>query len=318
MVFARTGQVLLTALLATMAIPFAAHAQTKPSLVVEPGKYSYKVELPSGWSASAEEAQRMKVPLMLFPKGRSFTQSGSMVFINEFCKTPCASVNEPISLIIAHAGTRDPDNKVERPASIKTMDGAPIEFRVITSTINKRQVRDAFAFIGSRGVVVIARLSVGDVGDWDRDFRDFSSALASLQFFDCKAPTPERSAGLCGPEPVIEIDPASFAGRASVADQLAATPQGNAYRADMYRFLGARHSKTMRDCFVSTTDPWTANFEFVAYVLPSGILTELVVQPETNIASCFTSGLVSYTFPKPPKLEEGDGYPIHMEIRLKP
>lgn len=308
---------LLVVALAACVLPAA--AQTKPLLILEPGNYSYTIELPPGWSVSAEEALRMNVPFMLFPTGRSLTQSGSIVFINEFCRTPCANIEEPIGIIIKHARTRDSDNKVESATPVTTRDAAPVELRIINSTINKRQVREAFAFINNPGgTAVLSRLAVGDVALWDRDFAAFLTTLQSFRFFDCKPPAPASSAGMCGPDPVIELDPNSFAGRSSIAKQLVATPEGEGYRQDMNRYLGYRHSRTMRDCIANMPDPWTANFEFVANVMPSGVITDLVVQPETNIAKCFTTGLLGTSFPRPPKMEGGEGYPVHMEIRLQP
>lgn len=291
----------------------------KPPLVIEPGKYSYTFEMPAGWDASAEEAQRLKVPLMIFPQNRSFTQSASIVFIDEYCKTPCANPAEPVRSMLAFANTRDPENKVETPPPIRTKDGAPVELRIINSTVNKRAVREAFAFITNPGsTLVMVRLAVGDVAVWERDFKAFLSAIASFRFFDCTPSTRALESGMCGGPTVTEIDPASFEGRALVAKSMYTLPEGEDYRRLVNEFLATRHSKTMRDCFNTTQDPWTANFELIGFVDSTNSLVDVVVKPETNIATCFATGLLNSIFPKPPKLKETDLYPIYLEVRLQP
>ena len=292
--------------------------ENKPPLVLEAGKYSYTFAQPAGWGASAEEAQRLKVPLMLYPEGRSFTQTGSIVFIDEYCKTPCQDLAQPVRSILAFANTRDPQSKAQSLPAMRTKDGSPIELKVIDSTVNQRPVREAFAFIQNPGsTLVMARLAVGDVASWDKDFKAFASALSSFQFFDCSSDK-ARGSGMCGPEPEVEIHPNSFDGRAFAARQLYKTPDGERYRQLVNRYLAAYHSRTMRQCFDATADPWTANFELIGFVRTSGAVISVVVQPETNIAKCFATGLLNSLFPAPPKLEEGDLYPIYLEVRLQP
>jgi hypothetical protein len=314
---------LVRALFVLVSAMFALHAladDSKPPLVVEAGKYSYTFALPAGWEVSEEEAKRLKVPLMMFPQNRSFTQSASIVFIDEYCKTPCANPAEPVRSILAHAKTRDPDFKSQTPSPLQTRDGSAIDLRIVDSTINKRPVREAFAFINNPGsTLVMARLAVGDLAVWDRDFKVFTDTLTGFQFFDCSAAGKGRGLGMCGPEPEVKIDPTSFEGRAAIAKALYATPDGEAYRKLVNQYLAARHSKTMRNCFDTTQDPWTANFELIGFIDKTGSLTDAVVKPETNIATCFATGLLNSIFPFAPKLPEGgDLYPIYMEVRLQP
>lgn len=293
--------------------------ESKPPLVIEAGKYSYTFTLPTGWETSAEEAKRLKVPLMMFPKNRSFTQSASIVFVDEFCKTPCANPANSIKAILAHAIGRDPESKVEAPPALRTKDDAPVELRIVNSTIDKRAVREAFAFIENPGAtLVMVRLAVGDLKVWDRDFQAFIRTLASFQFFDCSSPAKSRASGMCGAEPEVNIDPNSFEGRAAVAKVLYTTPEGEDYRKLVNEYLAVRHSKTMRSCFAATEDPWTANFELVGFIDRTGSLIDAVLKPETNIGMCFTTGLLNSIFPKPPKLEESELYPIYLEVRLQP
>lgn len=293
--------------------------EDKPPLVLEAGKYSYTFSLPQGWAVSEQEAQRLKVSLMMFPQNRSFTQSASIVFIDEYCKTPCANPAEPVRAILSFASNRDPASKVNTPAPVKTKDGAAVDLRVIDSTSNNHPVREAFGFIHNPGsALVLVRLAVGDVSTWDRDFAAFLSAIASFQFFDCSTKDKAHASGMCGAEEEVQVDPYSFEGRALVAKHLYETPEGEQYRQTVNRYLGATHSKTMRDCFDKTQDPWTANFELIGFVRTSGALVDVVVKPETNIATCFATGLLNSLFPIPPKLEDGDLYPIYMEVRLQP
>lgn len=315
----RLLQILLLSAVAGITVQALAADDGKPPLVVEAGKYSYTFTLPAGWDTSAEEAKRLKVPLMMFPKNRSFTQSASIVFIDEYCKTPCANSAAPIKSILVHASTRDPESKVEAPLALATRDGAPVELRIINSTIDKRAVREAFAFVTNPGpTLVMVRLAVGDLKVWDRDFQAFIKTLASMQFFDCSTQAISRASGMCGPEPEVNFDPNSFEGRAAVAKALYTTPDGEDYRRLVNEYLSVRHSKTMRDCFRTTEDPWTANFELIGFIDRTGSLIDAVVKPETNIGMCFTTGLLNSIFPKPPRLEESELYPVYLEVRLQP
>ena len=162
-------------------------AQKAPPLVLEPNKYSYTFAVPGGWDFSFDEARPIGARLVLFPTGGSFHSSKSIVYVNEVCRKPCDLAAE-IDRVVSRARAGNPELRVEVPASLRTKDGAIVPVRVMTGARDRRQAKEALAFIQRVDVVVLTVLTTNDPSAWENDYAAFSSMIGGFQYFDCNSP----------------------------------------------------------------------------------------------------------------------------------
>ena len=112
-----------------------------------------------------------------------------------------------------------------------------------------------------------------------------------------------------GPTPKERFDKAVVGAKANLA-----TPAGRAYDQALSAHFESHNGEVMSQCFQATPHPDASPFEMVFNLSSAGKAREVLVWPETNIASCFKKRLNAASFPAPPK----DDYLAYMEMRFAP
>ncbi len=163
-----------------------------PPLVVEPDQYSYTFGVPAGWTFSFEEAQTAGVPLVFFPKGGGFNQSASIVYIN-YVNSACASTCKgaqswAIDGVIRDSMTGNPSLHVASAPDIVITAGGKASVRVLSGAMDKRQTREALAFIEHDATIILVVLTTKDPRNWASDYEAFRRIVAGHKFFDCASP----------------------------------------------------------------------------------------------------------------------------------
>jgi hypothetical protein len=166
--------------------------ETAAPLVMEPNKYSYTFGVPKGWEYDFDEQQEYGIRLTLFPKGESFQQSASIIYVTEVnavCKTSCAGMgSKAIAKTIQEAKDGSPTLQVaiEQPITIK--EGGAAQVRLLTGARDPRQAKEALAFIEHNETIVLAVLTTRDTKTWDQDYRVFQEVVSGHKFFTCSSP----------------------------------------------------------------------------------------------------------------------------------
>jgi hypothetical protein len=108
---------------------------------------------------------------------------------------------------------------------------------------------------------------------------------------------------------------ASFMERVAAAKAQAATTKGAQYEAALY----SRYGEAMQACIPAGANysGIQGDFTLVADVKPNGSLNAVEVRPQTKVSICFAARLKGMTFDAPPSTRSA-GYPIHVEMQLKP
>jgi hypothetical protein len=58
----------------------------------------------------------------------------------------------------------------------------------MTGARDRRQAKEALAFIQRVDVVVLTVLTTNDPSAWENDYAAFSSMIGGFQYFDCNSP----------------------------------------------------------------------------------------------------------------------------------
>lgn len=168
-----------------------------PPLIVEPNKYSYTFGVPQGWEFSFEQAHDRGAALAFFPKGGSFSNSSSVIYVNEIedgCSTNClGSLSQRIANTIRDAIAGDPTVEVATDAPVSTKDGGKALIRLLKGTKDPRNPEagkdnEALAFIGHDETIILVVLTARNTRTWDRDYRAFEQVVAGHGFFNCSSP----------------------------------------------------------------------------------------------------------------------------------
>lgn len=108
-----------------------------------------------------------------------------------------------------------------------------------------------------------------------------------------------------------------FASRVKAGDEAAKTEQGKQYESSMGFLVG----QAMLTCIPPGSKD-TANlgkFIFVASVTETGVLSDIEVQPQSQISACFTKEFSKSNLPVPPEENNtGSGYPITITMSVTP
>lgn len=93
------------------------------------------------------------------------------------------------------------------------------------------------------------------------------------------------------------------------ADALAAHGEGLHYDNVVGQFAASTFGPAMKRCLATTPSPSNTHFDVIAVLAASGNVEKLIVQPETNLASCISPVIESASFPKPPS----ERYLVHLD-----
>jgi len=167
-------------------------AKNAPPLVLEPDRYSYTFGVPAGWEYSFERAGEAGVRLLYFPKGGSFAQSDSIVYINEVdevCAPSCAGMlQKAIRKIIDESREDSPLLQVAPASPISISGGGSATVRILTGWRDPRQAKEALAFIEHKESIVLVVLTTKNARTWAEDYVAFQEIVSGHKFFDCESP----------------------------------------------------------------------------------------------------------------------------------
>ena len=108
----------------------------------------------------------------------------------------------------------------------------------------------------------------------------------------------------------------SFEDRVLRAKELEKTPAGKAYQSRMWPKVQPFVAELMQKCVPNDESADLRSFLFIATLSPDGELTQLEVQPETDVSKCFLRGMEHAPFPEPPTALAEGGMPIVLNMRL--
>lgn len=90
------------------------------------------------------------------------------------------------------------------------------------------------------------------------------------------------------------------------------------YQQLMIRAVATHLASALKECFAKVDRPQTDTFILVSDVTREGLTRSIEVSPATNIATCFGESFQSARLPPPPEFPGRDGFPIVIELQLKP
>jgi hypothetical protein len=167
--------------------------QSAPPLVLEPNKYSYTFGVPKGWEYSFEEARQVGVRLVFLPKGGSFDESNSIIYVNEandLCTINCVgALSQAIAQTIEEAKDNSPMLQVKAVSPIKINAGGEASVRILTGASDPRQAKEALAFIEHNDAIVLVVLTAKNTKTWEQDYGAFQQIVSGHKFFNCNTPS---------------------------------------------------------------------------------------------------------------------------------
>lgn len=179
-------------------VPPAQHSsEGAPPLIVEPNRYSYTFGVPQGWEFSFEQAHERGASLAFFPKGGSFNNSSSVIYVNEIdggCATDCRSVvSERIANTIRTEKDDSPGVQVATDAPVSTNNGGKAVVRLLKGAQDPRDPKAArntaaLAFIAHDETIILVILTARDSKTWDQDYVAFRQVVSGHRFFNCNSP----------------------------------------------------------------------------------------------------------------------------------
>jgi len=175
----------------------SASGEGAPPLIVGPDKYSYTFGVPSDWGFSFEQARQRGAALVFFPKGGSFNNSSSVIYVNEIgdpCSADCLSpVSESIAKTLREVRADSPSVEIATAPPVKTKDGAQAPVRILKGARDPRNPElaadnEALAFIVHDETIILVVLTARDSKTWERDYSAFQQIVAGHRFFTCDSP----------------------------------------------------------------------------------------------------------------------------------
>ncbi len=110
----------------------------------------------------------------------------------------------------------------------------------------------------------------------------------------------------------------SFAVRVALAKDAEGREEFKTYQPAMFAQAGEHLANTIRSCFDTTPTPDTNAFVLIADIGPDGKAQAVEVEPRTNIANCFAAGFAAAEFPIAPTYQNRAGFPVVLEMIIKP
>jgi hypothetical protein len=107
----------------------------------------------------------------------------------------------------------------------------------------------------------------------------------------------------------------TFGDRVQRADALEKTTAGQAYQDVMWPIVHPFVTTLMQQCVPNDPGADLRSFVFVASLSAEAKLSEIEVQPVTEVSKCFAAGMERAPFPKPPPNLAAAGMPITLNMR---
>lgn len=178
--------------------PASAWPKGSPPLVVEPYKYSYTFGVPAGWEFNFEQGYERGSSLVYFPKGGSFVDSGSVVYVNVFgddCSGSCINLlPESMSQVLRSMKGHNSDAQIEVAEPVVTKDGVEAPIRLLRRVKDLRDPEfsnnEAVAFIAHNETIILVVLASRDPKAWEQDYAAFRQIVAGHMFFPCDLTVP--------------------------------------------------------------------------------------------------------------------------------
>lgn len=116
---------------------------------------------------------------------------------------------------------------------------------------------------------------------------------------------------------VALVQAETFDERVVQANAIENTAAYKRYERPMFNAVNGELATRMRTCMARFESPDTQPFIVVFNIQADGHPSDIEAQPETNLATCFASGLASIRFPPPPKLDGLDYFPLIFEMSIQ-
>ena len=110
----------------------------------------------------------------------------------------------------------------------------------------------------------------------------------------------------------------SFENRVAIAKQAEDDKTYKSYLPTMYDAVGQELASAMQACFKEIPDGSSDPFVFITDIDRSGVAQAAEVKPATTIATCFQRRVSALKFPKPPDYPGRAGFPIVIEMSIRP
>jgi len=174
----------------------AASTAGAPPLIVGPNKYSYTFGVPEGWEFNFEQARQHGAALAFFPKGGSFNESSSVIYVNELgdpCSDNCLSpLSQSIANTLREVKAGSPTVEITAAEPVRTKDRAKAAVRILKGAKDPRNPEfkdnEALAFIEHDETMILVVLTTRDPKTWDQDYAAFQQIVAGHKFFTCDSP----------------------------------------------------------------------------------------------------------------------------------
>lgn len=266
-----------------------------PPLILEPNKYSYTFGVPDGWEFNFEQARQFGAKLVFFPKGGSFHNSKSIIYVDEICKLNCSeSLKSAMERIVIKAKIHNPNLKIIDANPVPIKSGGKAKVKVMTGLRDPRQVKEALAFIEQKEVFLLIVLTSKDTTTWEKDYEEFKTVVSGHKYFNCESSDLAVNCIKSDAKPSVKLKELESRNKSDVEKA-----GGKEYEMEaVHAFWGSPHF--MKKCLPSDSSlhsPFTIFFE----VLPSGGIGEIEFTTNTEVTECIASSVKKRHFSKPKK-----------------
>ncbi|HEY0197470.1 MAG TPA: peptidase C13 [Rhodanobacter sp.] len=108
----------------------------------------------------------------------------------------------------------------------------------------------------------------------------------------------------------------TFAARVTRGKLVEAGVTGPAYQKALWAQITDPTTTALKGCLASNAPADKSPFTLVADVQPDGHPTRVAAEPATPVANCLAGWLASLILPAPPKLTDGNVYPIEIDVSI--
>jgi hypothetical protein len=261
-----------------------------PGLIYGEG-FSFLVAPPEGWVLDNRAGVDQGLQAVFYPEGKSWKNSPAVMYVNTGQRTQGETLDQFIAGEIADFKKEcGPNASVEPRPALALEAGATAPVRWFTG--DRWGNREAVAYIDAPNVFVLIVLTARKQADFEAALPAFRSLVASWHF-------------VSGAKGVV------FASALETAKNNERTPAGASYDGDFGKQFG-RFAGVLGQC-TRDAPADTIPFDLVARIGPGGAVEDVMVRPETAVATCLSAKVRGVSFSPPP--EPGWWVQVHMEIR---